>query len=493
MRLGLSLSICQPRLLGGAWTPAQITTSAWYDAADAPTITESAGKVSIWSDKSGNAENGTQASSTKQPLTNSATINGLNSIYFDGLSTALTTSLQQLTNATIYIIANAESKGINQDNNVLGAATSYNSGGAFISTQEYGSGNASEVYFYTTFINASQKNYNGTPYASATVSFAPAIRQHYANNVTTENLPYTLGNRNATNTLSGFKGSIGEVIICDGIHDEATRQLVEGYLAWKWGLVTKLPYDHPYRFDGRKFGYYELWQPDRMTTSAWFDAYDEDTIQSSAGKVSQWSDKSGNDNHVVQASVSRQPMLGTWNGKQSIEIITAGSSGDMLTTSVDGAVIGTTDDFTIIGVIDGTSVSRGADLFGSGWSLSFNDANVSVVLTSGGASGFFTNPSDGSLMLGMLEQGVSLKAASYGGAFVTTALSKTDLRTSTRYFEIGTANGLSRPGHISELVVMNSLVSDSERAKLEGYLAWKWNLEANLPALHPYKNSPPTV
>ena len=28
--------------------------------------------------------------------------------------------------------------------------------------------------------------------------------------------------------------------------------------------------------------------------------------------------------------------------------------------------------------------------------------------------------------------------------------------------------------------------------KAEGYLAWKWGLEGNLPSDHPYKNSAPT-
>jgi len=33
-------------------------------------------------------------------------------------------------------------------------------------------------------------------------------------------------------------------------------------------------------------------------------------------------------------------------------------------------------------------------------------------------------------------------------------------------------------------------ITDFEKA--EGYLAWKWGLEGNLPSDHPYKNSAPT-
>ena len=67
----------------GGWTPAEITTLAWYDATDSSTITESGGEVSIWEDKSGNDYHATQAGSGK-PLTGSRTLGGLNALDFDG-------------------------------------------------------------------------------------------------------------------------------------------------------------------------------------------------------------------------------------------------------------------------------------------------------------------------------------------------------------------------------------------------------------------------
>lgn len=57
---------------GGAakrlWTPAQLTTSVWLDAADASTITLNGSTVSQWNDKSGNARNAVQATTAYQPL-----------------------------------------------------------------------------------------------------------------------------------------------------------------------------------------------------------------------------------------------------------------------------------------------------------------------------------------------------------------------------------------------------------------------------------------
>jgi hypothetical protein len=44
---------------------------------------------------------------------------------------------------------------------------------------------------------------------------------------------------------------------------------------------------------------------------------------------------------------------------------------------------------------------------------------------------------------------------------------------------------------VNEIIVVPSLLSDSDRQKLEGYLAHKWGLTANLPSDHPYKAAPP--
>jgi hypothetical protein len=48
-------------------------------------------------------------------------------------------------------------------------------------------------------------------------------------------------------------------------------------------------------------------------------------------------------------------------------------------------------------------------------------------------------------------------------------------------------------GKIAEIVVLNNETTITDRQKMEGYLAYKWGLQANLPVGHPYKSSPPTV
>jgi hypothetical protein len=42
-------------------------------------------------------------------------------------------------------------------------------------------------------------------------------------------------------------------------------------------------------------------------------------------------------------------------------------------------------------------------------------------------------------------------------------------------------------------LIFNSKLAVSDRQKMEGYLAWKWNLQSNLPSNHPYKNAKPVA
>jgi hypothetical protein len=46
------------------------------------------------------------------------------------------------------------------------------------------------------------------------------------------------------------------------------------------------------------------------------------------------------------------------------------------------------------------------------------------------------------------------------------------------------------PGRYAEIVLFSG-ASATDRQLIEGYLAWRWGLQANLPIGHPYKNSPP--
>lgn len=46
-------------------------------------------------------------------------------------------------------------------------------------------------------------------------------------------------------------------------------------------------------------------------------------------------------------------------------------------------------------------------------------------------------------------------------------------------------------GFISEILVYNTSLTQSDRQKVEGYLSWKWGLQSNLPTTHPYYSNAP--
>ena len=47
------------------------------------------------------------------------------------------------------------------------------------------------------------------------------------------------------------------------------------------------------------------------------------------------------------------------------------------------------------------------------------------------------------------------------------------------------------PGYLNELLVVSRTLTSLQRAQLEGYLAWKWGLQGNLPSTHPFALGPP--
>ena len=79
-------------LAPGDWTPAQITTELWLDAADASTITLNGSTVSQWNDKSGNGRNATQATAANQPTYIANSINGKSALDWDGVNDSMAVS-----------------------------------------------------------------------------------------------------------------------------------------------------------------------------------------------------------------------------------------------------------------------------------------------------------------------------------------------------------------------------------------------------------------
>lgn len=55
----------------------------------------------------------------------------------------------------------------------------------------------------------------------------------------------------------------------------------------------------------------------------------------------------------------------------------------------------------------------------------------------------------------------------------------------------GCCGGETSDCQIAEIILYTATLTDNQCRQVEGYLAWKWGLQANLPSDHPYKNSRP--
>lgn len=84
--------------------------------------------------------------------------------------------------------------------------------------------------------------------------------------------------------------------------------------------------------------------------------------------------------------------------------------------------------------------------------------------------------------------------ARFNGADAATATfspSAVAWNTNTRRIGSGGSTASRYNGYVGEIIFCNSVPSTSDRQKIEGYLAWKFALESNLPADHPYKSAAP--
>jgi hypothetical protein len=84
----------------------------------------------------------------------------------------------------------------------------------------------------------------------------------------------------------------------------------------------------------------------------------------------------------------------------------------------------------------------------------------------------------------------SQTTASLNGGTPSTASNISSFNAGTTY--IGKdANQTGFSGRFMEIMIYNSVLSNNQIQNIEGYLAWKWNLQTSLPASHPYKSYSP--
>lgn len=236
------------------WTPAQASPSMWLDASDARTITLNGSTVSQWDDKSGNRINATQSTAARQPTYTTNGLNGNPVLTFNTSSFSSTANVNGLSSFMFYIVAKA-STGSNYTS-MLRFQTS------------------TSKYFSYTWAGTSAATIISETDATAPTGMASglvnnawnigAVRrvQNQANGFASYNNGTFVEGKTSPNsafecgqltigsyigTSEYFSGTIAEIVLFYTANDDVTRQRMEGYLAWKWGLESSLPNNHPYK------------------------------------------------------------------------------------------------------------------------------------------------------------------------------------------------------------------------------------------------------
>ena len=242
------------------------------------------------------------------------------------------------------------------------------------------------------------------------------------------------------------------------------------------------------------------WDPSRLsagTLTAWYKA---DSISGSDGdSVSAWADSSGNGHNTAQATSARQPTLQT-NELNSKSVVRFDGTNDILSDSDIAALDVGTGDIWMAAVFKSTDDSGVQFMFEKGassFALMTTAAGVLNVRL-GGTTNIPTQSAGNWSRTEFVIVSASRVSASCNGFvngsnMTTTGTTNTGSISNSDVFDIGATavGGNPMTGDIAEILVGGATLDTNERQKIEGYLAHKYGLEANLPSDHPYKSAAP--
>lgn len=236
------------------WTPSVISTVFWYDPSDSSTITTSGSTVTNVTDKSGNGYNLSVISVGKiGPTIGTRKLNGLNvfeyalpdpnnqvlennSFTYNQVTAPLNIAMIFRTDvetlATQDFFFSGTEDAVNRlaiRKTQLNAIQMLGAGTAIVTPDGTAPDNQDFILVTKWNSTLSQLRLNGSLLSSGNIGIT---------NFSSINLGASEGES------SSIEGYIAEVV---SFSDSTQQEIVEGYLAWKWGLVANLPAGHPYK------------------------------------------------------------------------------------------------------------------------------------------------------------------------------------------------------------------------------------------------------
>lgn len=222
------------------WTPADLNTTLWFDAADTDSMTLVDNRISVWNSKGGAAISATQGTANNRPPYGVNTLNGINVASIRASSVGMITEYYVNTPYSITLVSRSAGNGRTLQSRDTNALIDPPRGFYVNGWMAQGIVTAN-IWTITTLqipgSSTSQVWWNSTNYGSGTHGnwsrFAIGTSGQYNENPNSD---------------------IAEIVVTNTTLTNENREKLEGYLAHKWGLVSTLTASHPYKKDPPAIG-----------------------------------------------------------------------------------------------------------------------------------------------------------------------------------------------------------------------------------------------
>ena len=230
-------------------------TAQWFDATDplnTGILPANSATISKWYDKSGNINNLRQYNSFSLPTLSTFALNSLPTVNFINSSGLTSAAFTKSSNVTMLIVGVL--KGGIQNRATFWGHYNTNNRDVDIQLRNFGTlmtwHTNNQNAIGTTYLANSPFMYSCTMSGGTNMFIQQTNTSGTTSQTHTESLTWTAG---SAPTFVGMQddGNFTNSYICEIVYYQTVlstldRQKVEGYLAWKWGLSSYLPPDHPY-------------------------------------------------------------------------------------------------------------------------------------------------------------------------------------------------------------------------------------------------------
>jgi hypothetical protein len=230
----------------------------------------------------------------------------------------------------------------------------------------------------------------------------------------------------------------------------------------------------------------------------WLDAQDATTFTFIQSSITQWNDKSGNERNAVpyqtlyptSTLMNSYPAVGIYSNAAIRAPMTSGVTSSRIFSFIVFQKTGPTFESEGFGesVISRTSnnIPAPLDVYSNARFRGNGTAFTSITSPMSITSMISTTLYDFTATANLWQEWRNASSILSN----TTASAFGDA-TNFIYFGDRADNLNSFTGSIGEIIIYNSNLTPFDRQKTEGYLAWKWGIQTNLPTVHPFHTAAP--